>query len=425
MAEKIMARVSGQPLVRAGDYITASVDKLMCHDAFAVCVQSLHRLGITELARPDSVYVILDHFFPAPTVRYANGHAVARKAVKSLDIKHFLGHPGICHQVMVEQGHVLPGELILGTDSHSTTYGALGAGGSGIGFTEMTYALATGELWLEVPETIRIELTGTLNAAVSAKDIVLSILGTYGTDVANYRSIEFVGGGAEALTIDSRMTMSNMGVELGAKFAMFNADARTVDYLGVRGHTVAPFASDNDAVFERTITIDLATLSPMVAKPSSPGNVSPIDEVVGQRIDQAFLGSCTNSRLEDLMIAADLLRGKQVHPDVRLIVTPSSKVIFDEALRLGLIATLSTAGAHITTPGCGACPGGHAGVVGDGEVCISTSNRNFPGRMGSPNAFVYLASPAVVAASAIAGQIADPRDIWPGTALASNEVITP
>jgi 3-isopropylmalate/(R)-2-methylmalate dehydratase large subunit len=423
MAEKVMARVARTERVLPGEYITATIDKLMCHEAFVVCLQSLQRLGIDRLANPSSVYLILDHFFPAPTVRHANGHRAARHAAERLGIEHFLGHRGICHQVMVEEGHVLPGELILGTDSHSTTYGALGAAGAGIGFTEMTYALATGELWMQVPETIRIDLVGTPTAAVTAKDVVLAIAGRWGTDVANYRSIEFGGSVATNMSVESRMTMSNMGVELGAKFAMFPADAIAIEYLRDRNHHVAPFASDSDAAFAERLVIDVGELTPMVACPSSPGNVKPIADVVGRRIDQAFLGSCTNARLEDLAMAAEILDGHVVHPNVRLIVTPASKMVFDAALASGVIATLSRAGAHITAPGCGACPGGHNGVVGDGEVCISTSNRNFPGRMGSPTADVYLASPAVVAASAIAGHIADPRDIWDAVPLAAKDEV--
>jgi 3-isopropylmalate/(R)-2-methylmalate dehydratase large subunit len=418
MAEKVLARTGRQVEVRPGDYVTAHIDKLMCHEAFAPCVGALRRLGISELANPDQVHVFLDHFFPAPDVRMAAGHQLIREAVDGFGIVNFHRHAGICHQVMVERGIARPGELILGSDSHSTTYGAVGAVGAGIGVSEMTFALATGELWLQVPPTIRIELIGTSPSGVMSKDLVLAIAGRWGTGFATYKSIEFTGPVAAQMSISSRMTMANMGVELGAKFALFAVDDKTRAHFAlVDGDPIDPFGPDDDAVVEATYTFDVSELEPMVALPSNPGNACPISEVGEVRIDQAFLGSCTNARFEDLAVAAAVLEGRQVHPDVRLIVTPASKATFDRALRAGHIQTLSDAGATVTASGCGACPGGHGGVLGPHEVCVSSSNRNFPGRMGSPEASIYLASPAVVAASAILGYLADPRQVWSGTPL--------
>lgn len=414
MAEKVLARASGQESVSAGEYVTAKVDRVMAHEAFTLCAIKLLRLGIERVFDPNRVIVILDHYFPAPTEAMARGHKVARELVERFEIEHFLGHAGICHQVLTERGFVLPGHLVLGTDSHSTTYGAVGAAGSGIGLTEMTYVLATGELWLRVPATIRFELEGDLAPGVMSKDVVLYLAGRFGTEAASYRAIEFCGPAAHAMTIASRMTMANMGVELGAKFAFFEADAVTRDYLSERPEVgeVAPFAADPDADYEAIHRVELSGLGPQIACPHNPGNVKPISEVCGLRVDQAFLGSCTNARLEDFAVAAKILRGRKVNARTRLIVTPASHQVYLEATRAGYTEVLLEAGAHITASGCGACPGGHNGIVAAGEVCLSTTNRNFRGRMGSAESDVYLASPASVAAAAIAGEITDPRAYW-------------
>ena len=419
MAEKILARTSGRGSVAPGEYVTARVDRVMCHEAFTLCAMQLLKLGITRVFDPERVLVILDHFFPAPTAEMARGHTVARELVQSFGIRHFLGHAGICHQVLTERGHIRPGDLVLGTDSHSTTYGALGAAGAGIGVTEMTYVLATGELWLQVPPTIRFVLDGRAGPGLMSKDVVLHLAGTFGTSVAQYRAIEYAGPLARGMTIAGRMTMANMGVELGAKFAFFEADSTAQAYLRERiGADVPPFGPDPDAAYEATHHVDIGGLEPQVACPHSPGNVKPVSRVLGVRVHQAFLGSCTNARLEDFAVAAEILRGRKVHPDTRLLVTPASQEVYLEATRAGYTATLLEAGAHITASGCGACPGGHNGVVGPDEVCVSTTNRNFRGRMGSPDAEVYLGSPATVAAAAVAGRIVDPREFWKGNTLA-------
>jgi 3-isopropylmalate/(R)-2-methylmalate dehydratase large subunit len=418
MAEKILARASEARSLAAGEYVTATADRIMAHEAFGACARTLLQLGITQLFDPDRVVVILDHYFPAPTPAAAGIHRVVRQLAERFGIRHFLGHAGICHQVLSEQGYVLPGHLVLGTDSHSTTYGAFGAGGTGIGLTEMSYVLATGELWMQVPPTIRFGLVGEGSAGLMSKDIVLHIAGAFGTEVAQYRAIEFAGPVASRMSVASRMTMSNMGVELGAKFVFFAADEQTLAYLRERtDERLAPFGPDPDATYAAVHEVDVSDLEPQVACPHNPGNVKPVSQVGDVRVDQAFLGSCTNGRLEDLAVAAQILKGRKVHPRTRLLVTPASQQVYLEATAAGYTEILLEAGAYITPAACGACPGAHMGVLGAGEVCISSTNRNFRGRMGSPEADVYLGSPATVAAAAVAGRIVDPREFWTETTL--------
>lgn len=418
MSEKILARTSGRDETNAGEFVTARADRLMCHEAMGLCMVNLWRIGLQKLPDPDRIVVVLDHYFPAPTERMARAHTMIRKLVKDQGIKNFLGHDGICHQVLTEQGYVSPGNLIFGTDSHSTTYGAVGAAGSGIGLTEMSYALATGELWMQVPPTIRFELVGKAGPGIMSKDVILYIAGKFGTEVAQYKAIEFGGPVAAAMSIASRMTVANMGIELGAKFALFEADQKAVDYL--EGRTSEPaekFGPDPGASYEAVHEIDISALEPQVACPHNPGNVKPVSEVIGKKVDQVFLGSCTNARLEDFEVAAEILKGRKVHDDTRLIVTPASQRVYIDATAAGYTQILLEAGAHITASGCGACPGGHNGLTGPGEVCLSSTNRNFRGRMGSPDSEVYLASPATVAAGAVAGEIVDPREYWTDTTI--------
>jgi len=418
MAEKILSRVSGTEHVKAGQYVTASVDRLMAHEAFAVCTLMLKREGIAKLFDPEKVVIILDHYFPAPTVQTAQGHSLIRRAVEEFGISNFLGFAGICHQVMCENGYVLPGQLILGTDSHTTTYGALGAAGAGIGITEMSYVLVTGELWMQVPPTIRFILEGRAGAGLMSKDLLLYIAGAFGTEVAQYRAIEFAGETAGRMSIAGRMTMSNMGAELGAKFAFFEADDRTVEYLNERtDEPVKTFYPDTDAEYEAVHRIDIAEIEPQVAFPHNPGNSKPISGIEEIRVEQAFLGSCTNGRLEDFAVAAQIMKGREVNAGTRFLVTPASRKIMLEAVKAGYVQTLLEAGAHITPSGCGPCPGGHMGLLAPDETCISSTNRNFRGRMGSPESRLYLGSPATVAASAITGRITDPREFWDETTL--------
>jgi 3-isopropylmalate/(R)-2-methylmalate dehydratase large subunit len=416
MAEKVLARAGGRSEATAGEVLTARADRVMAHEAFILCALQLVKLGIRALFDPERVIVILDHYFPAPSERMARGHQMARELAQRFGVRHFLGHAGICHQVLTERGLVRPGELVFGSDSHSTTYGAVGAAGNGIGLTEMSYVLATGELWLRVPSTIRFVLEGAPGPGVMSKDVVLHLAGAFGTEVASYRAIEYAGPAAARMSIASRMTMANMGAELGAKFAFFAADERTRTYLEPRVEgEVSPFGPDPDACYEATHRVDVSGLEPQIALPHNPGKVRPVSELGEVRVHQAFLGSCTNARLEDLAVAAAVLKGRRVHPETRLIVTPASQRVALEATRAGYTEVLLEAGAHLTASGCGACPGGHNGLIGPGEVCLSSSNRNFRGRMGSPEGEVYLGSPASVAAAAVAGRIVDPREFWSGS----------
>lgn len=412
MAEKVLARTSGRPETKPGEYVTARVDQVMIHDAFAAVYRNLLEAGIEKVWDSDRVAILLDHYIPAPTVSHAESQKLIRAAVKKCGIKKWYDmKAGICHQIMGEKGHIIPGELVLGTDSHSTTYGAFGAAGTGIGFSEMAYVLATGELWMKVPSTIKFVINGEIPKWIMSKDIILYIAGKYTTEVAQYKAVEFSGSTAHGMSIASRMTISNMGVEIGAKFAFFEADGTTLDFL--KGRTERPvdvFKADRDAKYEKIIEIDVTNLEPQVAFPDDVGNVKPVSKAQDIRIDQAFIGSCTNGRLEDLQLAATILRGKKVHPDTRLIVFPASWEVYREAVQKGVIETLIEAEAVICNPGCGPCLGGHMGLIASGERCLASSNRNFKGRMGSTEGEVYLASPATVAASAVAGRIVDPRE---------------
>ncbi|MGD8227885.1 MAG: 3-isopropylmalate dehydratase large subunit [Desulfobacteraceae bacterium] len=411
LAEKILSRASQRDRVKAGQFVTGKIDVAMVHEGMAFVLKVLKESGIERLWDSERVVCMLDHYVPAPTTRAAEMHKGIREAVKRLGIENFYGeNAGICHQVMVERGHVLPGNLIVASDSHATTYGALGAGGTGVGFTEMAYVLAKGESWFRVPETIRFELNGTLAPMVMSKDIILFIAGKYTTEVAQYKSIEFVGSAVDSMSISSRMTMSNMSVELGAKFGFFEPDEKAIDYL--RGKTHSSFEAlnaDKDAEYEATYRVDVSELEPQIALPYSVDNVKPISELAEIPIHQAVLGSCTNGRLEDLKIAAKLLKGRTVHPDVRLLVVPASSGIYREAINEGLVQIFLDANAIILNPSCGPCFGAHMGLLASGETCIASINRNFKGRMGSGDAKVYLASPATVGASAVEGRIADPR----------------
>jgi 3-isopropylmalate/(R)-2-methylmalate dehydratase large subunit len=413
IAEKILARASGMKEVCAGDYVTAKVDLAMSHEWAAFVIDAFNEIGARKVWDPDKIVILFDHYAPAPTVRAAELHKTIRKFVNEQCIKHFYDiREGICHQVLPEKGYVRPGELIVGTDSHTTTYGAFGAASTGIGHTEMAAVFATGELWFKVPETIKFEIIGKLKKFTTSKDIMLYIAGNYGVNVAQYKSIEFSGSFIDNLSIDSRMTMCNLSVELGAKFGIIAADEITINYLMKRtNRTFSIVKSDPDAAYEKIYTIDVSDLEPQVACPHSIDNVKPISQVEGTKIDQAFLGSCTNGRLEDLTIAAELLKDKKIHPNVRMIVIPASREVFIEATRLGLIEIFLKAGAVVCNPTCGPCISASNGLLANGETCISSTNRNFKGRMGSENAEIYLASPAVVAASALKGEITDPRKI--------------
>jgi homoaconitate hydratase family protein len=413
LAEKILARAAGREIVRPGEYVMARIDLAMAHDSLGPVDEILTRAGVERLWDSDKVVCLLDHWNPPSTVRDAEVHKRVRSAVKKFHIKHFYGqNSGICHQVLFEKGHVLPGRLIVGADSHTLTYGAFGAAAAGIGHSEMAYVLATGRLWFKVPETIKFKIRGLLPPRVTSKDIILFIAGKYSVDVAQYRSVEFDGETCKEMSLASRMTMSNMSAEIGAKFAFFEPDEQVERYLG--GRTEEPFLfirADEDASYEKVYEEAVSDLEPQIAFPFSVDNVKPISSIGSVKIDQAVLGSCTNGRIEDLKMAVEVMGGRKVHPDVRMLVIPASYEIYQEAIREGIISRLIESGAILCNPGCGPCMGAHMGLLASGEACIASTNRNFRGRMGSPDSELYLASPATVAASAVAGRIADPRDM--------------
>jgi len=414
LAERILAKAAGREQVAAGEFVVADIDLALLHDIFAAQVFDVLRdVGVDRLFDPTRTVVVIDHLVPAPSVEAASVHQRIREHVSRLGITAFYdAGEGICHQLLPERGHVRPGMLIVGTDSHTTTYGALGAGGTGIGTSEMVYALATGRLWFRVPETIRFELTGDLLPAVSWKDVILYLAGRFGADAAQYRAMEFGGAAASNADMSSRLTVSNMAVEMGAKFGLFAADEVTDAYLRDHGETGSePFEPDPDAHYEAVHEISLSELPPQVAMPSEVDRVGPVADVEGVTINQAFIGSCTNGRIEDLRAAAAVLDGHHIAAGVRLLVAPASRAVLQEAMRTGVLATLVDAGASVLVPGCGPCFGGHGGLLGPGERCIGTSNRNFIARMGSAQAEIYLASPVTVAASALAGHITDPRNL--------------
>lgn len=414
LAEKVLARAAGREHVRAGEFVVAAVDLALTHDIFAAQVFGhLDAAGLDRVFDPAKTVVVIDHLVPAPTAMAAENHRKIRELVARFSVGHFYdAGQGICHQLLPERGHVRPGMLVVGTDSHTTTHGALGAAATGIGTSEMAYVLAVGRLWFRVPETIRFELLGELAPGVGWKDMILWIAGRFGADVAQYRAIEFTGPGAGGADMAGRLTVCNMAVEIGAKFGMFPADEVTAAYLAARGVPASePCLPDPDASYATSHRVPLADLEPQVAIPHNVDRVAPVSQVAGTPIQQAFLGSCTNGRLEDLRAAAGILAGRRVHPGVRLLVSPASAAIYREALSAGIILVLAEAGAIVLPPGCGPCFGGHGGLLAPGERCIGTHNRNFRGRMGSAEAEIYLASPLTVAATAVAGAITDPREL--------------
>jgi len=410
-AEKVLSRASGKE-ASAGSVVTARIDLAMSHENSALVLKSFQEMGGKDIWDRRKVIMLFDHRVPANTVKAAEGHKMVREFVRSSGIPNFYDfRAGVCHQVLPEKGHVLPGMLIVGTDSHTTTYGALGAFSTGIGATEMASVWATGELWLKVPETLRLVLSGPLPQGTTAKDAILRVIGDLGADGADYMCVEFVGQVVDSLSIAGRMVLSNMSVEMGAKAGICFPDSKTEEFLVARGKTFRAVTSDPGAKVREVMEFDMSRLGPQVAKPHSVDNVVAVEEAAGIPIDQAFIGSCTNGRLEDLVEAERVLRGKEASPQVRLIVAPASRDVYIEASEKGTLASLARSGAVILNPGCGPCLGAHEGLLAPGERCISTTNRNFKGRMGSPAAEVYLASPATVAASALRGEIADPREV--------------
>ena len=421
-AQKALARAAGLDAVEVGQVVDVRPDVVLSHDNSAAIREIWQQFGQDKVAIPHKLAITLDHAVPAPTTRHAQNHAEIRKFVQEQGIRHFfeVGR-GICHQVLSEEALVLPGQMILGADSHTPHFGWMGAFGAGIGRSEVAALWATGELWLRVPESIRIVLEGDLPTGVTAKDFALRIIGDWGADGALYASVEFSGSGVEALSLDARMALANMMAEFGAKSAYIAPDGRTLGYLHAAlrrraaGNTrelgQCKLFPDEDAAYSATYQYDASELEPTVACPHAVDNVVPLSVVAGVRVQQAFIGTCTNGRLEDIAAAAAVVQGRRVAAGTRLLVIPASSMVLQEALRRGYIETLVAAGAAIGTPGCGPCMGNHMGVPATGEVTISSANRNFRGRMGTAEAEIYLANPAVVAASAVAGRIADPRSI--------------
>jgi 3-isopropylmalate/(R)-2-methylmalate dehydratase large subunit len=411
--EKILANASGKQEVSQGEIVEAKIDVAMTHDLTGpLAIKSFHEIGAKKVWDSNKVVIIIDHLVPASSVISAELHKTVRNFAKEQHIENFydVGRGGVCHQVMPEKGHVRPGEVIVGSDSHTCTYGAFGAFATGIGSTEMAAVFATGKLWFRVPKVIKVDVTGKFKKLVTAKDLTLNIVGKIGADGAIYKGLEFGGSTIRDMTIDGRMVLSNMAVEMGAKAGLIEPDKKTVDYVKARtDKQFTPVKSDPDSTYEKIVNMDISELEPQVAVPHSVDNVKPVSEIEDVKVDQAFIGSCTNGRLEDFRVAAQILKGKKISRGVRLVVIPASQEIYLNAINEGLIKTFMDAGATVGNPNCGPCLGGHMGILAEGEACISTSNRNFIGRMGSTKSFVYLASPATVAASAITGIITDPR----------------
>jgi len=411
MCEKIFATHVEEERVEAGMIVNAEVDAIMVHEMLGMrVIGAFNQIGVDKIQHPERILALFDHWIPANSIDVAIVQKESREFIKKHGISNFYDmREGICHQVMPEKGFVWPGALIVGTDSHTCTYGAFGAFSTGIGATDCAVLLAEGKLWFKIPETIKFDLQGKVPPLICGKDIMLRLISEIGVDGATYKAVEFKGEVASQLSIDDRMTICNMAIEMGGKAGMFEPDDKTMEWLKGRvQHPYTPVKSDPDANYEQVISIDISDLEPQVAKPHSPQNAVPASELSDVKVDQCFIGSCTNGRLSDLEIAAKILKGKTIHPDVRLIICPASKETYLEALKLGIIQTLIKAGAVVTHSTCGPCLG-IFGMLAPGEVSLSASNRNFIGRQGSRDAFIYLASPATVAASAIVGHIQDPR----------------
>jgi 3-isopropylmalate/(R)-2-methylmalate dehydratase large subunit len=405
IAEKIISRHAGRPVV-ANEIVIVPIDGAMATDATApLAIRAFRSMGGARLWNPNRVALVIDHAAPAPNEQISNLHGLMRAFAREMGCILYDVGEGICHQLMVEHDHVRPGDIFLGADSHTPTCGALGAFATGVGSTDLAAAWLTGKTWLKTPSSIKIVLEGSLRPGVSAKDLVLFLVGRIGSDGARYQAVEFTGAAIHSLSLASRMTLANMAAEMGAKTAFVEMTGLTLPY------SYEPIQADPDAVYHAVFSFAVSDLRPQVAIPHAPDNVVSIDTVAGTPIHMAFIGSCTNSRLEDLQAAAAVLRGHKLAPGVRLIIAPASRQVFTMAVRDGTIDALAEAGATFITPGCGPCVGTHQGIPGDGEHVITSTNRNFRGRMGNPRASVYLASPAVVAASALRGVITDPADV--------------
>jgi len=414
LAENILAAHSGKDKVSPGEFINVRVDLVLSNDITApLAIKEFQRLGINKVYDPKKIVMVPDHFCPNKDILSAEQAKLMREFARQYDLVYFeVGRMGIEHVLLPEQGLVLPGEVVVGADSHTCTYGALGAFATGMGSTDIAIAMATGEIWMKVPQTIKFVYHGKLGKWVGGKDLILHTIGNIGVDGALYSVMEFTGEAIDALPMDGRFTMANMAIEAGAKAGIFRVDSKTKEYVkGRTNRSYKVYEPDANAEYVKVIEYDGSKLEPQVALPHLPSNVKPVNQVGNIKIDQAVIGSCTNGRLDDLRLAASILKGRQVSPEVRCIVIPGTQQVYLNALREGLIEAFINAGAVVSTPTCGPCLGGYMGVLAAGERCVSTTNRNFIGRMGSPKSEVYLAGPAVAASSAILGRIASPEEI--------------
>lgn len=411
IAEKILSRKSGQD-ARANDIVLADLDFVMGQDGTSpLAIKAFEEMAGKETFDPSRVAMVIDHSAPSPLEGVSKLHAQMREYARRYGIILYDIGEGVCHQLMPEKGHVVPGSLVIGADSHTCTYGAINAFSTGVGSTDLAAGMMSGKLWFKVPETIKFVIHGQLPAGVYSKDLILYLIGDITADGATYMAAEYTGEAIRALSVEARFTISNMAIEMGAKAGLMDADEKTMEW--VKRHTSQPFEpvqADPDAEYYMVKEYDVSALEPQVARPHTVDNVVPVSQVAGTPIQQGVIGTCTNGRLEDLRIAARILKGRKVHPDTRLIVAPASRRVMLDAIQEGVLQTLIEAGAAVVTPGCGPCVGTHNGVPSDGENVISTANRNFKGRMGNNKAFIYLGSPATVAASVITGQITDPRE---------------
>ena len=411
--EKMLSRAAGKERVTTGEIVNCKVDFVEINDLYPQTIYSFYEMGGTKVWDKDKATFIFDHYAPSPTVKTSQIHKEMRVFAGEQGLTHHFDiNTGVCHQVMAEAGVVWPGMILVATDSHTTTHGALGAFGTGVGATDMATVLISGELWLRVPDIIKIKIDGTLQSGVYAKDVILHVLGTLKADAAVYKAIDFCGTYVEGIGVADRMTICNMAVEMGAKTAYMKPNDAVLKYVRERtGQDFDVLKTDDDFAFSKAYSFNVDNLSPQLACPHSVDNVYPIEQVDLVPVNQAFIGSCTGGRLEDIRAAVEILKGKRIHPQTRLIVIPASTEVYRHAMDLGYVQALMDAGATFASPGCGPCLGTHAGLLADGEVCISATNRNFPGRMGSAEADIYLGSPATVAASALMGKLTDPRKV--------------
>lgn len=411
--EKIIRHNTGAENVKPGDIVTVKADRVMIHDIFIPFVaDKFEEMGFKRLWDPDKAVLIYDHLVPASQLDDTRHFRIGDAFAAKYGMKHVHRSDGICHQLMTEAGYVKPGDVVFGTDSHTTTYGCVGAFSSGIGYTEMASILGTGTMWIKVPETIKVVIDGTLPEHVMSKDIILRLIGDLGADGATYLALEFTGSTVEEMSVASRMTIANMAVEAGAKCALFTPDEKTAEYCEIQlSDFQKSLAGDEDAGYKRVMRYNAEDFVPVMACPSQVDKIKPVSELEGILIDQVFIGSCTNGRLEDLAAAAEVLKGRKVADYVKLIVTPASRKIYQEAMEQGIMEILSDAGAIITHPGCGLCCGRTGGILSDGERVVATNNRNFLGRMGTSKVEIYLASPKTAAACAVTGRIVSSKDV--------------